>query len=262
MLRSLPRLLVCLLLLLPGGSLVAEKVAHLPLPTAYVNDFAQVLTPDAHRNIEDLCTKVHQQAQAELVVVTVKTLDGLSIEEFTSALEEKWKIGKKGDDRGALVVLSLDPRRLRVETGYGLEGILPDSRVGAILDAAAPFAHSGDYDQALLTTVQGLADVIAADKGVTLTPSMSGNADVHYYHREPAPRGIGVGQIILGIGFVILIVVLIMTGHIGWAFYLILNLMGGGGGRRGGGGGGDDWGGGFGGSGGGSSGGGGASTDF
>jgi uncharacterized protein len=249
MLRLLSRLFVFLLLLLPGGSLAAEKVADLPIPTAYVNDFAQVLSPEAHRNLEDLCAEVHRQAQAEIVVVTVKSLDGQSIEEFTAALEEKWKIGKKGEDRSALVVLSLDPRRLRVETGYGLEGILPDARVGAILDAAAPFAHSGDYDRTMLTMVQGLADAIAADKGVALTPT------THYYHREPAPRGIGVGQIILGIGFVILIVILILTGHIGWAFYLILNLMGGGG--RGG-----DEGGGFGGVGGGSSGGGGASTDF
>src|ERR1700677_1151526 len=114
MLRSLPRLLVCLLLLLPGGSLAAEKVADLPIPTTYVNDFAGVLSAETLRNLEDLCTEVHQQADAELVVVTVKTLDdGQSIEEFTAALEEKWKIGKKGEDRSALIVLSLDPRKLR-----------------------------------------------------------------------------------------------------------------------------------------------------
>src|ERR1700677_4697042 len=119
MLRLLPRFLAVLLLLLPGGSLVAEKVADLPIPTKYVNDFAGVLSPGTLRNLEDLCTEVHQQAGAELVVVTVKTLDdGQSIEEFTAALEEKWKIGKKGEDRSALVVLSLNPRRLRVETGY------------------------------------------------------------------------------------------------------------------------------------------------
>jgi hypothetical protein len=112
-----------------------------------VNDFAHVLTPVASRNIEDLCTEVHQQADAELVVVTVKTPDdGQSIEEFTAALEEKWKIGKKGEDRSALIVLSLDPKRLRVETGYGLEGILNDAKVGRILDPAVPLARSGNYD--------------------------------------------------------------------------------------------------------------------
>jgi uncharacterized protein len=254
MLRSLPRFFFVLLLLLPGAAPLAQKVADLPVPTTYVNDFAHVLTPIASRNIEDLCTEVHQQADAELVVVTVKTLDdGQSIEEFTAALEEKWKIGKKGEDRSALIVLSLDPKRLRVETGYGLEGILNDAKVGRILDPAVPLARSGNYDQALMTTVQGLADVIAADKGVSLTPI------VHQYHRQQAPQGIGLGQIVLGIGFVILIAILIFTGHAGWAFYLILNLLGGGG--RGGGGD-DDRGGGFGGVGGGSSGGGGASRDF
>ena len=140
-----------------------------------------------------------------------------------------------------------------METGYGLEGILPDAKVGRILDTGIPFARSGDYDQALTNTVQGLADAIAADKGVTLTPI------VHHYHRQQAQQQMGPGQIVLGIGFVILLLILLRTGHLGWAFYLLLNLMGGGGG---GGGRDDDGGGGFGGVGGGSSGGGGASRDF
>src|SRR5271168_3781722 len=183
MLRSLLRTLAVLLLVLGGGCLLAEKPANLPAPTTYVNDFAHILTPEGSRSIEDLCAEVHNQAGADLVVVTVKTLDdGQSIEEFTTGLEEKWKIGKKGEDRSALVVLSLDPRRLRVETGYGLEGILPDAKVGSILDPAVPFARSGDYDEALTTIVQGLAGVIAADKGVALTPI------AHRYHREAAPE--------------------------------------------------------------------------
>jgi uncharacterized protein len=254
MLRLLPRFLIALLCL-PCAPLPAEKVADLPVPTTYVNDFAHVLSPAASRSLEDLCAELHNQAQADVVVVTVKSLDdGQSIEEFTAALEEKWKIGKKGDDRSALVALALSPRRLRVETGYGLEGILNDAKVGRILDPAVPFASSGDYDQALTTVVQGLANVIAADKGVALTPL------VHRYHREPVqPQGIGIGQIVLGVLFLLVILILVLTGHAGWAFYLVLNLLGGGGG---GGRGDDDSGGGFGGVGGGSSGGGGASRDF
>ena len=235
MLRSLSRYLAVLLLLLGvllvgGGCLLAEKPANLPAPTTYVNDFAHVLTPEGSRIIEDLCAEVHNQAGADLVVVTVKTLDdGQSIEEFTAELEEKWKIGKKGEDRSALVVLSLDPRRLRVETGYGLEGILPDAKVGRILDPAVPDARSGNYDQAMMTIVQGLADVIAVDRGVALTPI------VHRYHVETVPQKAGPGRIILGIFFVILILILVRTGHVGWAIYLLLNIMGGGGGSGGGG---------------------------
>src|ERR1019366_111332 len=101
-------------------------------------------------------------------------------------------------------------------------------------------ARSGAYDQTMMTVVQGLADVIAADKGVALSPSPV--AGGHRYHTETVPRKIGPGQIILGIFFVILILILIRTGHLGWAIYLLLNIMGGGGG---GGGRDDDRGGGF-----------------
>ena len=255
--RLLPRLVFGFVLLWGGLFAQAEKVADLPVPTRYVNDVAQVLSPAGQQKIEDLCAELHNQANADVVLVTIKTLDdGQSVEEFTSLLEEKWKVGKKGQDRSALVVLVLSPHKLRVEIGYGLEGILPDAKVGRILDAAVPSATSGDYDQALGTTVQGLADVIAKDANVSLTPI------VHTYRRTGAtPQKLGVGQIVLGVGFVILILILVRTGHIGWAIYLLMSVMGGGGG----GGGRDDddrGGGGFGGMGGGSSGGGGASRDF
>jgi uncharacterized protein len=256
MLRTLPRFFVLLLLFLPGVFLSAEKVADLPVPTTYVNDFAHVLTPAGSQEIESLCRQVHSLADAELVVVTIKSLDdGQSIEEFTAALEEKWKLGKKGQDRSALVVLSLNPRRLRVETGYGLEGILNDAKVGQILDPAVPLVRSDEYDQGMLTIVQGLATVIAADKGVTLGPLQ------HTYHRQAVPpRKIGLAQILLGIGLVLLIIILASTGNLGWAIYLLLDVLGSGGGGRGGDD--DDRGGGFGGVGGGASGGGGASRDF
>ncbi len=106
-----------------------------------------------------------------------------------------------------------------------------------------------------------MADVIAADAHVSLTPI------VHTYHRQQRaqPQGLGVGRVVLGIGFIVLVLILARTGHIGWLFYLLMSLSGGGGGgggRGGGWGGGGGGGGGFGGSGGGESGGGGASGDF
>jgi uncharacterized protein len=254
--RTLARCLALLLLLLPVGRLAAEKPSDLPIPTSYVNDEAHVLTPAGAERIEEFCREVQQQADAQLFVVTIKTLDdGMTKEEFTDQLEEHWKAGKKNVDREAIFLLVLQPRGTRIETGYGLEGILNDAKVGAILDRADPLIKSGDYDDGLYAGVQGLASVIAADKGVTLT------APVHQYHleRQPARHGTSIGKILLGIGFILLIVILASTGNLGWAFYLILSLMG-----QGGGGGGrdDDDGPGFGGIGGGASGGGGASRDF
>jgi uncharacterized protein len=184
----------------------------------------------------------------------------MSVDEFTELLEEHWKAGKKGQDRSAILLLVMNPHKLRVETGYGLEGILNDAKVGAILDQVTPLLKQGDYDQAMYTGVNGMAQVIAADKGVTLAPVMP------QYHYENAPaaqrHGTSMGQILLGIGFVLLIIVLAKTGNLGWAIWLIMSLMGGGGGGGSGRGGGDDEGGGFGGIGGGSSGGGGASRDW
>jgi len=252
-------------LLLVGlvAGLQAEKPANLPIPTQYVNDFAGVLSPAGAARIEDLCRAVQNQAGAQIFVVTVKTLDDdMSIEDFTSQLEEHWKAGKKGEDRAALVVLVLNPRKIRIETGYGLEGILPDAKVGGIRDQMKPLAKAGDYDGAMLAGVQGLADVIAADKGVTL------QLPVHQYHYEGAPvrRKVGLGQILLGVALVILLIILASTGNLGWVFWIVFNLLtdGGGGGGFGGGGGSNDdrGGGGFGGIGGGSSGGGGASGDY
>ena len=259
--RAIHKLLAVLFLVLPLPWLVAEKPADLPIPTSYVNDYAHVLSPDGAEKIESLCLQVQQKADAQLFVVTIKTLDGgMSKEEFTDQLEEHWKAGKKGEDREAIVLYVLSPRGTRIETGYGLEGILNDAKVGAILDQADPMIKSGDDDGGLYAAVDGLANVIAADKGVTLNEPQV----VHHYHyaNQPAPRqGTSLGQILLGVGFVILIIILAKTGNLGWAIYLVMSLMGGGGG----GGGRDDddrGGGGFGGVGGGSSGGGGASRDF
>ena len=93
------RLLALLFVCFSAIGAQAEKVADLPMPTSYVNDFAQVLSPAGRRQIEDYCLSVHQQANAEVVVATIKSLDdGDTVEQFTVALEEKWKLGKKGED--------------------------------------------------------------------------------------------------------------------------------------------------------------------
>jgi uncharacterized protein len=243
------------LFLLAGFSLPAENVADMPIPTSYVNDFAHVLSPAGAQRIEDLARAVHNQANADMAVVTVNNTGGEALEQFTADLEEKWKLGKKGQDRSTILLLVLNPHRLRVETGYGLEGILNDAKVGGILDQARPYATAGNYDQALFTAEQGLATVVAADAHVTLQPV------IHQYHRQaqPVSRHFGLSQIVIGIVFVLVLFFLIKTGNLGWALLLLSSLSGGGGG---GGGGGDDEGGGFGGVGGGASGGGGASRDF
>ena len=257
-------LAVVLLLFTPSTPATAESVNALPAPTGYVSDFAGVLSPSTVSNLERLCTQVDRQAHAQIAVVTIKTLDNdQNIDDFAVALEEKWKVGRKGTDRGVLMLVVMNPRKYRIEVGYGLEGILNDAKVGDIGRAMVPALSQLDYNTAIPLGVQQIARIIAADAGVTLTVPQP----VHQYHREQAPVQISFTALILGGGAILLILFfLVKTGNTGLIFFLLGSLMGGGrgGGRRGGGGwgGGDGGGGGFGGFGGGSSGGGGASGDY
>lgn len=256
-------LAVILLVFAPSAVVTAESVSTLPAPTGYVNDFAGVLSPSTKYNLENLCTQVDRQAHAQIAVVTIKTIDGdESIEEFATQLEDKWKVGAKGTDRGVLLLFVMTPRRGRIEVGYGLEGILNDAKVGDIGRSMVPAATQGDYNTAIPLGVQQIARIIATDAGVTLNLAQP----VHQYHRQQAPVQLTLTEVVLGGGVILLILFfLVKTGNTGLIFFLLGNLMGGGGGGFGGGRGRDDdrgGGGGFGGFGGGSSGGGGASGDF
>jgi uncharacterized protein len=257
-------LAVVLLIFAPSAVLTAESVSSLPAPTGYVSDFAGVLSPSTKANLENLCTQVDRQAHAQIAVVTIKTLDNdQSVDEFATALEDKWKVGPKGTDRGVLMLVVMNPRKYRIEVGYGLEGILNDAKVGDIGRTMVPALSQLDYNTAIPLGVQQIAGIIAADAGVTLNLAQP----VHQYHRQQqAPVQISFMELLLGGGVILLILFfLVKTGNTGLIFFILGNLMGGGGGRRGGGdwgGGGGGGGGGFGGFGGGGSGGGGASGDY
>jgi len=261
MLRTLRWLMFAVLLASPVGLLRGETVAGLPAPTGYVNDFAGVLTAETKQSLEDLCTQVDQKAHAQIAVVTIKTIDAdksgatPSIEEFATALEDKWKVGAKGTDRGVLMIFITSTTHGRIEVGYGLEGILNDAKVGDIGREMGPMLRAGNFDQAVPLGVNDVAGVIAADAGVSLNTG-GGDVPAAQYQQPQLPFSRLQG-LLLG-GFVVVVLgVLIATGHIGMLFFILFNLLGGGGGR-GEGMGGEGGGGGFGGFGGGGSGGGGA----
>ena len=97
----------------------AERVEDLQKPTNWVADFAHVLSPEAAARIDSLCGNLsHSKANAQIEVVTIKSLDGDDIDDFTSRLEEKWKIGKKGSDRGVLMLFAIQEHKRRIEVGH------------------------------------------------------------------------------------------------------------------------------------------------
>jgi uncharacterized protein len=254
--RTLP---VCLLLaaIFPFAALPAsaQSVDSLPKPTDYVSDFAHVLSPQAVAQLDSICGQLdHSNANAQIAIVTVENLNGDDAADYSNQLEDKWKIGKKGSDKGALVLLAVDDHKYRIDVGYGLEGILNDAKVGDIGRAMVPYLRAKDYDSAVTLAVGQVAQVIATDANVTLQ-------DEPAVATEPAPQahhssGGGLGQLII-----IVLVLLFFGGGSIFRMLLGYGLLSSifGGNRWGGGGG---WGGGGFGGGGGFSGGGGGGGGF
>ena len=263
--RVLQRFAVLLLLVASFGcvSAPAESVNQLPQPKSYVSDFAGVIDAGSKQQMEQLSRAVYQQAHATIVIVTIHSLDGVSIEEFATDLEDKWKVGPKGSDRGVLMLLAINDRKRRIEVGYGLEGILNDAKVGDIGRTMVPYLQRGEYGPGLLEAQQQIANVIAVDANVTLAP-------LQHPVRQPEPQRGRKDWLGILVFFVIIFFIFRggRRGGAGWLPWFILgNMMGGG--RRGGGGwggggggGGGDGGGDFGGGFGGGSGGGGASGNW
>ncbi len=83
-----------------------------------------------------------RQANAQIAVVTVQTLNGDDAADYANQLEDKWKMGKKGSDKGALVLLAVDDHKYRIDVGYGLEGILHDGKVGDIGREMVPYLRA------------------------------------------------------------------------------------------------------------------------
>jgi uncharacterized protein len=246
-------LAVILVLLLCSSSLFAAD--KYPQPRGAVNDFANVIDADNANRMEALAQEVLQKTGAAVVVATIATLgENEEASLYANGLYKAWGIGKKGQDKGVLIFLAVKERKIRIETGYGVEGILPDGLVGEILDKyVVPQLKAGNYGKALYNAMYASSAYIAKDAGVQLSGSV---APIRTKSR-PEKKGIGVVGIII---FLVIAGLLLgtKTGRTMLPWILLLFLSGGG--RGGGGGGGFS--GGFGGFGGGGSGGGGGGRDF
>jgi uncharacterized protein len=137
--------LVAALLFLP---VVAAAMPEIPPLTGRVVDRAGVFGENGIAKIEGAIMELEAVSGGQMAVLTVKTLDRTPIEEFGIAVMDKWKIGHKGKDNGAILILAVEDREMRLEVGYGWEGDINDARVGDILRAMAPFLRDGCHADA------------------------------------------------------------------------------------------------------------------
>ena len=122
-------LFFCLLGIIFSAHCSSKKI-EFPEPAGYVNDFAEILSEQQIQSISNYIKELQEKTTAEVAVVTMKSVAPYDINVYAVKLFEKWGIGVKGDDNGVLILLSLKERKVRIEVGYGLEGILPDGLAG------------------------------------------------------------------------------------------------------------------------------------
>ena len=140
-------------------------------PPNYVVDLAGVIDDGVEARTNALLRELEQQTTAQVVVLTLPTLDGESLEAFSIDLaHNRWKIGQKGKDNGVLLTLAMQERKYRIEVGYGLEAVLPDSLVGSLgRELLVPAFRAGDFGGGLAALAGELATRIAAASGVALS---------------------------------------------------------------------------------------------
>ncbi len=128
-------------------------------PTGYVNDFAGVLSATTSSALEKELTAFEASTTNEIAVVIIPSMSGDYVEHYAVKLFEAWQIGKKDKDNGVLLLLSIEERKMRIEVGYGLEGVLPDALAQRILNnEMTPRLKAGDYDGAVTAGVQAIEE--------------------------------------------------------------------------------------------------------
>lgn len=165
-------LLLCLLFFLPLSAL------GLPVPALQgrVVDTASMLSPGAIKQIESTLTSFETEDSTQIVILTIDSLQGESLEEFSLKVAEKWQIGQKGFDNGALLLIAKNDRKLRIEVGYGLEGSLTDLVAGRIIrDIITPQFRNGNFDQGIINGVLAMIESVRGEFNSSTPPPESNN---------------------------------------------------------------------------------------
>lgn len=159
------------LLLALAGAPPARPQSEPAIPAAagFVNDVAGIMDAPARAQLEAFLDQLKQKTGAEFAVLTVRTTAPLDPAGYKERVFRSWKLGKRGEDNGLLLLVVLDGHHITFETGYGLEGVLPDGLEARIIrEEMTPRFRAGDMAGGITAGVLRAAERIAADKGVVL----------------------------------------------------------------------------------------------
>jgi len=223
------RLFAIFLVFLFSIGLAAQEF-EVPKLTSHVNDYARVIPAGTKRQLQSILSQVKTQTGVELVILTVLSLNGLPIEQASIQVVDKWQLGTQKEDKGLLLLLSLQEKRLRIEVGQGLEGFLTDAHSKRIIDITmVPLLKTGDYGSAFLMGTFQILEKALPDHDISTFYK-------HVERKRISPTSHPKRKSDLAI-ILLFLVLLIFGGRSGLLPLLLLGGMGGGRGGFGGGGG-------------------------
>jgi len=181
--------------------------ASFPEPEGYVNDFAGVISSEHRQQIAETAQHLKEKGEIELAVVTVQSLEGMPIEQYSIGLAEAWGVGTSREDLGIILLLAVQDRELRLEVGYGLEGDIPDGLAGEILDTwVIPQLRQGNYSSAMQEGARYISVLLADRRGFELAGMQSSY--------EASGGGADEGDGISGYYFFLLLLLLLGRGRL------------------------------------------------
>jgi uncharacterized protein len=223
------------LFLLNGKVFAEDLVIPEPVGDIYVQDFADLLSTEEEQILRGIGRGLEDQTTAQVVVVTIDTIGDLTVEEYTLEVFRKYGIGNEEQSNGVLLLIGMNPppgmkeRPLRIEVGYGLEGRLPDGKVGRILDdITKPYLKDEQINTAIIETYKVLTNEVLAEYGI-----QEGYQSIQQPMAVEEEEGLVIPPWLL---IIIVLIVLFLDFKFfgGFLTHLLLSIISRGGGRGGG----------------------------
>ena len=187
---------LCFLYSAAFSQTIDEIVKNKPNPPRLVNDFAKVLTADQAAALEEKLVHYDDSTSTQIVIVTVKTLGDYPIEDAALKILRGWGVGNKKTNNGLVILAAIDDHKIRIETGYGMEGPIPDIIANQIIEEfIVPNFRQGNYYRGFDQAVDAL---IKAAAGQYKAPEN--------YHKNKSRSGAG-GVLLLIVIFIIIMII-------------------------------------------------------
>ena len=211
-----------------------EETDPYPKPTEkfFINDFASVIDDESENLIYKAGVQLNKKTGAQVVAVTVETTDNEEIGEYALELGRKWEIGEKEKNNGVLILLASEDRNIYIAVGYGLEGALPDSKTGRLLDVyAIPYLKQDDFSKGLSSVYSAVVNEVYIENGIEPTGEYIPIDQIPDTQEKTTPASVLISWIIM----IVIIVVLniFFRGRMGFPLFFFFGGPKGGGGSGG-----------------------------